>query len=174
MPRPQNQPGPNAPRPACAAGSRAQGSLDNLFDFAEGLPGDAVGPGVNCRHVRNLYVRRCGLGDHILVDPLGWGELRKLKTASSYNSSLIGAGTTDAARMLLSLPVIVDPAVTDYTGLVIDKRAIVSAVGPVKIATSEHQYFSSDSVLLRATWRFGHVVVRPERLGKFAITPEGS
>ena len=111
---------------------------------------------------------------HILVDPLGWGELRKLKTAASYNQSLLGAGTSDAARMLLSLPVIVDAAVTDYTGLVVDRNAIVSAVGSVKVATSEHQYFSSDSVLLRATWRFGHVIVRPDRIGKFTITPAGS
>jgi HK97 family phage major capsid protein len=111
---------------------------------------------------------------HILVDPLGWGELRKFKTATSYNQSLLGAGTSDAARMLLSLPVIVDPAVPDYSGIVLDRNAIVSAVGPVKVATSEHQYFSSDSVLLRATWRFGHVVVRPDRIGMFTITPEGS
>ena len=76
--------------------------------------------------------------------------------------------------MLLSLPVIVDPAVPDYSGVVVDQRAIVSAVGQVKVATSEHQYFSSDSVLLRATWRFGHVVVRPNRLGLFTISGGGS
>jgi HK97 family phage major capsid protein len=111
---------------------------------------------------------------HILIDPLGWGELRKLKTAASYNSSLLGAGVSDAAQMLLSLPVVVDPAVPDYSGVVIDRAAVVSAVGQVKIAVSEHQYFSSDSVLLRATWRFGHAVVRPDRIGKFAITPPGS
>ena len=29
---------------------------------------------------------------------------------------------------------------------------IVSPTSQVKVATSEHQYFSSDSVLLRATW----------------------
>jgi HK97 family phage major capsid protein len=111
---------------------------------------------------------------HILLDPLGWGELRKFKLATSYNQSLLGAGTSDAARMLLSLPVIVDPAVPDYSGIVLDRNAIVSATGAIKVATSEHQYFSSDSVLLRATWRFGHVVVRPDRIGKFTITPEGS
>jgi HK97 family phage major capsid protein len=112
---------------------------------------------------------------HILTDPFGWAELRKLKTGASYNSSLLGAGTDDAVPMLLSLPVIVDPSMTPFSGLVIDRNAIVSAVGAVKIATSEHQYFSSDSVLLRATWRFGHVVVRPDRIGKFTITDtEGS
>ena len=90
---------------------------------------------------------------HILVDPLGWGELRKLKVGgANTNQSLIEAGVTDAVPMLLSLPVIVDPAVPDYSGVVVDQRAVVSAVGQVKVATSEHQYFSSDSVLLRATW----------------------
>ncbi|MDW5610007.1 MULTISPECIES: phage major capsid protein [Mycolicibacterium] len=110
----------------------------------------------------------------ILVDPLGWGELRKLKVGTSYNQTLLGAGTSDAEQRLLGLPVIVDPAVPDYTGLVVDQRAVVSAVGPIKVATSEHEYFSSDSVLLRATWRFGHVVVRPNRIGKFSIVEPGS
>ncbi len=32
------------------------GSLDELFDFAEGLPADAVGLPVNCRHLRNHVV----------------------------------------------------------------------------------------------------------------------
>jgi hypothetical protein len=68
----------------------------------------------------------------------------------------------------------VAPAVPDYSGVVADQRAIVSAVGQVKVATSEHQYFSSDSVLLRATWRFGHVVVRPTRLGVFTVNGGGS
>jgi hypothetical protein len=86
---------------------------------------------------------------------LGWAELRKFKVGSAYNQSLLDAGTTDAKPML-SLPVIVDPAVPDYSGVVVDQRAVVSAVGQVKVATSEHQYFSSDSVLLKATWRFGH------------------
>jgi hypothetical protein len=52
--------------------------------------------------------------------------------------------------------------------------AIVTAAGSVQIATSEHAFFGSDGVGLRATWRFGHVVVRPERIGKFTITAPGS
>lgn len=137
-------------------GDDVSGSLDALVDLIAQLQDDLAVP------------------SHILLDPLGWAELRKLKTGSAFNSSLLGAGTSDAVPMLLSLPVIVDPAVPDYSGVVVDQRAIVSAVGQVKVATSEHQYFSSDSVLLRATWRFGHVVVRPNRLGVFTVTPEGS
>lgn len=72
-------------------------------------------------------------------------------------------------QLLLSLPMIVDPTVPDYSGVVVDLRAVVSAVGQVKVATSEHQYFSSDSVLLRATWRFGHA---PETSGHMVLADQ--
>ena len=104
---------------------------------------------------------------------MGWSEIRKLKIGTAYNATLLGAGTSDAQQMLFSLPVYVNRAMTDYSGVVLDKYAIVSAVGPVPVSTSEHQYFSSDSIALRATWRFGHVVVRPERIGKFTILGPG-
>ena len=132
-------------------GGDVSGSLDELVDLVATLQDSLATP------------------SHILLDPLGWAELRKLKTGSAFNSSLLGAGSTDGTPMLLSLPVIVDPAVPDYSGVIVDTRAVVSAVGQVKVAASEHQYFSSDSVLLRATWRFGHVVVRPNRLGMFTV-----
>lgn len=114
-----------------------------------------------------------GTPTHIVLDPLGWAELRKFKTdATASNVSLLGAGTTDAVPMLLSLPVIVNAQAPALTGAVIDKAAVVSAVGPVSVAVSEHQYFSSDSVALRATWRIGQNIVRPDRVGKFTIEPE--
>ena len=43
-----------------------------------------------------------------------------------------------------------------------------------RIATDTSVYFTSDSVARRCTWRFGHVVVRPERLGTFSIAGPGS
>ena len=43
---------------------------------------------------------------HIIVDPLSWAALRKFKTADTYNSTLLGAGTEDAKPRLLSLPVL--------------------------------------------------------------------
>jgi HK97 family phage major capsid protein len=110
-----------------------------------------------------------GTPSHILVDPLGWSAIRKLKTGSAYNSTLLNAGTSDAQQMLYSLPVLVNRAVPDFTGLVVDQTAIVSAVGPVFIATSEHPYFASDSIAVRATFRTGHVVVHPDRCGTFSI-----
>jgi len=111
---------------------------------------------------------------HILIDPLGWSSFRKLKTGATYNSSLLGAGTSDAVERLLSLPVIVNVALPAYSGLVIDRTAVVSAVGPVQIATSSDVYFQNDEIGLRATWRVGHAVVRPNRIGKFTIEGSGS
>lgn len=137
-------------------GDQVAGSLDALIDLVAQLQDNLATPSA------------------ILVDPLGWGELRKFKVADSYNQNLLGAGTSDAQQLLLSLPVIVNPAVPDYTGVVVDRTAVVSAVGPVKVANSEHAVFASDSVLLRATWRFGQAVVRPERLGTFTIATAGS
>ena len=76
-------------------------------------------------------------GPDDLVGGAGWSELRKLKqSATASNVSLLGAGTTDARQLLLSLPVIVSNAIDDHAGLVIDRTAIVSAVGSVQVATS--------------------------------------
>jgi len=85
---------------------------------------------------------------------------------------MLGAGTEDTTPRLFSLPVYVNHGMTDYSGIVIDRSAIVTAAGPVLIATSEHAYFDSDGVGRRATWRFGHIVVRPERICKFTIAHE--
>lgn len=112
---------------------------------------------------------------HILLSPTAWAEFRKLKVGGTdTNSSLIGAGTTDAQALLLSLPVIVSVAVPELTGYVIDRSAVVSAYGEVQVDTSEHHYFSSDSIAVRCTWRVGHNVVRPNRIGRFAIAGGGS
>ena len=106
---------------------------------------------------------------HILTAPDAWAALQKLKTGDDYNTSLLGAGTTEAQRFLFNLPVLVDPAVPSGTGLVIDRTAIVSAAGPVTVAVSDQAAFSSDSVLIRCTWRFGQNVVRPNRIGLFYL-----
>ncbi|BBX56960.1 Phage capsid family protein [Mycobacterium shottsii] len=140
-------------------GQEILGDLDALVDLIAELEAEGSMP------------------SHIVVDPRGWAALRKLKTGIEFNSSLLGAGTTDAVPMLLSLPVLVNRWVPAYSGLLLDRTAVVSAVGPVRIASSEHQFFSSDSVALRATWRIGWNVVRPNRIGKFVINdgePGGS
>ena len=67
------------------------------------------------------------------------------------------------------MPVLVNVAVPPLTGYVIDKSAVVSAYGEVNVNTSDHQFFASDSPLSRCTWRVGHNVVRPNRIGTFTI-----
>lgn len=106
---------------------------------------------------------------HILVAPTTWAALRKLKVGKTSAQSLLGAGTEDAAPHLLGIPVIVSSAIPEKTGLVIDKRNIVSALGPIEVSMSKDRYFEKDSVALRCTWRIGHVVIRPNRLAKFKI-----
>ena len=65
---------------------------------------------------------------------------------------------------------ITTPAVGSGNLLVVDRSAVVSAVSPLEIATSEHTYFTSDSVALRATFRFGQNVVRPDRIAALTVT----
>ena len=108
-----------------------------------------------------------------LSGPLGWASFCKMKVGSAYNQSLLGAGTEDAQQLLLSLPVLVNRAITDYSGLVVDKFAMVSATGPVSIATSDQHYFSSD-YRVEGDVAVGHAVLRPERIGKFSVVPAGS
>lgn len=137
-------------------GDEVENTLDALVDLIAELEAEGSTP------------------SHIIMDPRGWASVRKFKTGEDYNSSLIGAGTTDATPMLLSLPVVVNRWVPAYSGLVVDRTAVVSAVGPVKVATSEHAYFNTDSIAIRASWRIGWNVVRPNRIGSFTIHGGGS
>ena len=110
----------------------------------------------------------------IILDPLAWASLRKFKTATGSEVGILGAGTNDAQKMLLDLPVTVTNALSANSGLVVDKSAVVSAVGPVRVATDDSVYFNSDSVALRATWRIGWNIVRADRIGKFTVTAPGA
>lgn len=134
-----------------AAAADVTGNLDTLVDLVAALEGNGATP------------------SHIVMDPLGWATISKMKIGGNYNASLLGAGTQPAPRMLLGLPVLVTDAMTANTGLVIDKTQILSAVGQLEIATSEHAKFASDNILIRATWRFGANVLRADRLGSFEV-----
>lgn len=134
-------------------GGAVAGDLDKLVDLVAELQSNGAAP------------------THVLLSPTAWASLRKLKTATDSALTILGAGTSDAAPLLLSIPVLVTPAVPTNTGLILDKAAIVSAVGSVEVAQSEHAYFASDGIALRCTWRFGANVVRPDRIGKFTVTP---
>lgn len=105
---------------------------------------------------------------HWIAAPDSWAALRKLKGIE--NVPLLGAGTDDSARRLLGVPVLTTPTVPAGTLVAVDRSAIVSAVGQVYVAVSEHAAFSSDTVLIRATWRFGANAVRPDRIVKFQLT----
>ena len=111
-----------------------------------------------------------GTPSHWILSSTAWAKLRKLKTGTGLASSLLGAGTTDSRKILLDLPVLVTPAMTANTGMLIDQTAIVSVVGDVMVAQSEHAFFTSDSIALRCTFRFGQNVVRPNRIGKFTVS----
>lgn len=136
------------------AGDPVADSLDALIDLVAELQANGAAP------------------SHLVLDPIGWAALRKLKTAANSNASLIGAGVTDAAALLLSIPVLVSAAVPASSGLVIDSAEVISAYGEIQVATSTDAYFNSDSIAIRATWRVGHVVPRANRIGKFTIGEE--
>lgn len=133
-------------------GTAVAGDLDNLINLIATLEANGATP------------------SHIIIDPIGWASIAKLKLGTNYNAPLLGAGTEATPRRLLSLPVLVTSAMTASTGLVVDSTAVLSAVGQVSVATSEHFYFGGDNIALRATWRFGQNVINPERIGKFSIT----
>lgn len=133
------------------ASAAVSGDLDNLIELVATLEANGAQP------------------SHIVLDPKAWSAIRKFKTADGSNESLVGAGTADAVRTLLGIPLIISNAVPEMTGLVIDRRAIVSAVGPVAVAHSEHAYFGRDSIAIRVTWRIGWTAVRPDRIGSFTV-----
>ncbi|MDS1115606.1 phage major capsid protein [Gordonia westfalica] len=133
-------------------GGAVADSLDGLVDLLAALAGNGADP------------------SHIVLSPTAWASLRKFKTAADYNTSLLGTGATDAQKFLLDLPVLVTPAAPSGSGLVVDKTAVVSAVGNVEVSISEHAYFAADSIAVRCIWRFGANVVKPDRLGKFTVT----
>jgi HK97 family phage major capsid protein len=141
--------------PDVVDGGEISGSLDALIELLADLESNLSVP------------------SHILVGPRAWAAFRQLKVEANSNASLIGAGTQDAAARLLSLPVLVNVALPDDGGLVIDRSVVVSAYGPIRVDTSMDRYFEADSVAIRATWRVGHALVRPERCGKFTIAAVG-
>ncbi len=138
-------------------GGEVSDSLDVLIDLLATLESNGATP------------------SHIIVDPASWAALRKLKVGGDHiNESLLGAGVTDAAPMLLSLPVLRSRFIPANSGVVVDLAEVVSAAGPVEVAVSEHAAFTSRSVMMMANWRIGWKVVRPDRLGTFTVASDGS
>ncbi|RUP04757.1 MAG: phage major capsid protein [Mycobacterium sp.] len=100
-----------------------------------------------------------GQASHILAHPLAYSAIRKYKTATNSNVSLVGAGTEAGPKTLLDLPVITRAALPPDVVMVLDKSQVLSAYGDVLVNRSDHAAFSSDSVMLRATYRFGITLV---------------
>lgn len=132
-------------------GEQITDSLDPLADLIGGIEAASGTPSI------------------IIANPRAWSQLRKLKTAEGSHTALLGAGTSDAEKRLLGVEVVTSPAVTPGELLVIDRSAVAAAVGPVRVANSEHAAFHTDGTALRVTWRIGWSVVRPERLGKLSV-----
>ncbi|UPW09792.1 phage major capsid protein [Gordonia terrae] len=109
----------------------------------------------------------------LIVDPLAYAFLYKLKTDdSSSNQGLLSPATEAPTSPILGLTTQVSNAMPANSGVLIDPAAIVSAYSQLEIATSDQAYFTSDNIAIRATVRVGHTVVRPQRIGKLTIGDE--
>jgi len=110
-----------------------------------------------------------GMASHVITDPATWAAISKIKASTGSEVPLIGAPGADAVvRSLMGVPVVVDSAIAAGTLLVIDSTAIASAVGDVRVMSSEHAYFTSDSIGLLCSWRIGWGVTDPDRIVKIA------
>jgi HK97 family phage major capsid protein len=117
-----------------------------------------------------------GTADLIIRSPTSWSAVSKLKTASDSNESLLGPPAVAAQRQLLSIPVAIAATVPDDVLLLLDKRAVFSAYGPVQLAVSEHAAFRRDALVTRLTWRIGAAIAHPERVVELTVgepTPRG-
>jgi hypothetical protein len=76
----------------------------------------------------------------------------------------LGNDASAPTRQLLNVPVLVDCDVPQGELVVLDKPAVLSAYGPILVATSSDYLFGQDSVALRITFRFGAAVAKPERV----------
>jgi len=134
------------------AGGAIAGNLDKLTDTLATLQSAGATP------------------THILASPTAWASLSKFKSATGSATTLLGAGVQAGELSLAGLPVIVTNALSTNKLLVIDKSAVISAVGQIQLAQSQDAYFSADVIALRATWRMGWNVVKPARIASMTVT----
>lgn len=132
--------------------------------ITEGLTATAVGTSLDSIVDAVAAIEAAdGQATHIIASPSGWADLSKLKTATGSAEMLLGAGVEAGQRQLLGIPVIVDNAVPADEIVVLDKSGIFSAVGQVQVARSDEVAFTSDTSVIRLTWRLGWAV-RPGRV----------
>lgn len=98
-----------------------------------------------------------------------WSYLLKLKDANK--KPVISPDVANSPEpQLFGIPIIVNSHAAKDTVLVLDTSQIISAIGDVSLSTTDQRYFESDSIGLRATFRFGFGVLRPNRLVKLTIS----
>jgi HK97 family phage major capsid protein len=98
-------------------------------------------------------------------------KLAKLKTATGWNTNLLGADATDAtARQILGVPLLVCPNLADGViyGLAAERNVVVIRE-EVSIAVSSDAYFSSDQIAVRATMRVGFGFATPKAVARIAL-----
>lgn len=106
-----------------------------------------------------------GKATHILVAPDVLGALLKLKQSDTSAVSLLAGDPGQAPkRQMLGLELRTNAHMPAGTAFMIDKNAVVSAHGTVQVAKSEHSKFSSDSVQVRETFRYGVIVAEADRV----------
>lgn len=99
-----------------------------------------------------------------VLSPTTWAALRKFKTGGATgagsNEPLLGAGTSDADRHLLSVPVELNAALPAGSGLLVDNQEVISAVSAVEVDVDHSAAFRSVKVAIRGTFRIGYGVPR--------------
>lgn len=105
-----------------------------------------------------------GSASHLLINPKDWAGLAQIPAATGSNQSLLADVHSAAERSIAGVPVIVHNAVSEGQAILIDRTEVVAAYGQLQLARSEDVYFTQDAIGVRATWRIGWNVVRPNRV----------
>ena len=134
-------------------GGEIADSLDGLVDLISTLQTNLSSP------------------SHIVVGPAGWAELRKLKTAAGWNTSLIGGRRHRQPADVAELACACERRPHRLRRL--SPRQKQHRRGGRSNAPHD-AYFKRTQLRRRRTWSVGHKAVRPTRLGKFTVTPAGS
>ena len=96
--------------------------------------------------------------------PVGLGRVQENQGRSTTQREPVGRRHSRRTAMLLGLPVIVNRFVGAYTGVVLDRNAVVALSDPCRVATSEHQ--SSVPTLCASRHVVGRLEHRAPQLGR--------
>lgn len=111
-----------------------------------------------------------GTVTNLVMDPRSWGALRKLKTGTDSAQLLLGSPAEQTQRQLFGVPVNVSAQMPEGRILVIDRTNVLSSNSGVRLDKSTDAFFDRDSIALRASWRIGWGVLRPERLASVTVS----